>query len=538
MRKIKVALLLVIILSSILRLCKLGEYPAINADEAAIGYNAYSLIQTGMDEHGNLWPINFQSFNDYKPGLYFYLVLPFVKVLGLNEWAVRIPSAILGVGSVFLIFLLARTVFKKDDLALLSSFLLAISPWHIHFSRGGWEVNTATFLLILGVYLFAKGIENLRFLVFAFLAFVLSMYTYHAARIIAPLLILGLSALHVNILKSRLRKVLLSAIPALMLIAPLLISMFDPASLSRAGGVSIFADPGPTLRAIEQRNKQADPNSIWVRLIYNRPINYSLKFLSNYFAHFSPSFLFLDGDVIQRNKIPGMGVLYFFDIILLPVGLVALLKRRESNILLCWLLIAPIPAALTFQSPHALRAQNMIIPLTVINALGLAYLMQALGRLDKYIAQMGYLTIVFLLLGNFAYYQYMYWYRLARDFPYSSQYGVQELVKYVQENQDMYKNIVTTTRYDQPYILFLFYMKYPPGKFQTEHALTPRDKYGFSTVERFDKYVFTSVDFDQIKLQYPGSLVAGTDEEIPAGADVIKRIYFPGGQIAFEIAKT
>src|SRR4030065_2435625 len=91
----KVILFFILLLAYVLRFWKLDSYPALNADEAAIGYNAYSLIETGNDEHGNSWPIHFQSFNDYKPGLYFYLVLPFEKVLGLNEWAVRLPGAIL-----------------------------------------------------------------------------------------------------------------------------------------------------------------------------------------------------------------------------------------------------------------------------------------------------------------------------------------------------------------------------------------------------------------------------------------------------------
>src|SRR3989304_9058383 len=97
----KIFLILIILLAFILRFYRLGDDPALNADEAAIGYNAYSLIQTGHDEHGNSWPIHFQSFNDYKPGLYFYLVIPFVKLLGLNEWAVRIPGAFLGVATVY-----------------------------------------------------------------------------------------------------------------------------------------------------------------------------------------------------------------------------------------------------------------------------------------------------------------------------------------------------------------------------------------------------------------------------------------------------
>src|SRR3989337_1944279 len=102
----RILLLIILLMASFLRLWRLGSYPAFNADEAAIGYNAYSLIETGLDEHGNAWPLHFQSFNDYKPGLYFYLALPFVKVMGLNEWAVRIPGATLGVLTVLTLYFL------------------------------------------------------------------------------------------------------------------------------------------------------------------------------------------------------------------------------------------------------------------------------------------------------------------------------------------------------------------------------------------------------------------------------------------------
>src|SRR4030043_677035 len=149
----KIIIIAVLLLSALLRFYRLDSYPALNADEAAIGYNAYSLIETGKDEHGNSWPIHFQSFNDYKPGLYFYIVLPFVKFFGLSEMSVRIPSAFIGVLTVYLIYLLTNELFKDKKyvlwnlpIGIVSSFLLAISPWHIHFSRGGWEVNAATVL--------------------------------------------------------------------------------------------------------------------------------------------------------------------------------------------------------------------------------------------------------------------------------------------------------------------------------------------------------------------------------------------------------
>ncbi|MDO8341144.1 MAG: phospholipid carrier-dependent glycosyltransferase, partial [Candidatus Woesebacteria bacterium] len=102
----KLLFILIIVLAFGLRFYRLDSYPAFNADEAAIGYNAFSLIKTGMDEHGNSWPIHFQSFNDYKPGLYFYTVIPFVKLLGLNEWAVRIPGAFAGVLTVLVLYYL------------------------------------------------------------------------------------------------------------------------------------------------------------------------------------------------------------------------------------------------------------------------------------------------------------------------------------------------------------------------------------------------------------------------------------------------
>ena len=104
----KIILIVILVLSAVLRLYSLDEFPSgLNADEAAIGYNAYSLLRTGRDEHGNAWPIVFKSFGDYKPGGYFYLVVPLVKIIGLNILAVRLPSALLGVLSVWLIYVLA-----------------------------------------------------------------------------------------------------------------------------------------------------------------------------------------------------------------------------------------------------------------------------------------------------------------------------------------------------------------------------------------------------------------------------------------------
>lgn len=552
MTKIKIFFLLVLLLGGFLRLYRLGEFPALNADEAAIGYNAYSLLQTGKDEHGNPWPIHFQSFNDYKPGLYFYLVLPFIKFLGLNELAVRLPGALLGIFTIFVVWLLVEELFpKRPWFPEFSALFIAISPWHIHFSRGGWEVNTATFFIILGVWSFIKGVKDQRWLYLSSFSFVSSLYTYHSARIVVPLLILGLglayrkelfipakkTAFVYQYMKAKKHQVL-SGLAGFIFLTPLLLGIFGPAGISRAAGVGIFSDQGPLLRADEQRVEHAGTGRLSSVLIHNKLINYSLAFLENYAEHFSGEFLFFSGDEIQRNKVSDMGQSYLVDILFLGIAFVAISRSSKGWLpVIFWLLIAPIPAALTFQSPHALRAQNMSIPLSIISAYGALTLWNWTTRLKlpKY-GLVILLSCYLVILGwGFARYLHQYYNHMAKTYPFSSQYGVKELVNYVQENQNKFSKIIITDRYDQPYILFLFYTKYPPEKFQNSHLLTTRDKFGFSTVKEFDKYSFQSVNWDKMRDMRGVLLIGAPDEINDVDANIVKRIYFPGGQTAFEI---
>src|SRR4030042_964584 len=91
-------MLTIILLAAFLRLNKLeGTPPSLTSDEASLGYNAYSILKTGKDEYGEFLPIIFKSFGDYKPGLYVYFAAPFIATFGLNEIAVRLPSAFAGV---------------------------------------------------------------------------------------------------------------------------------------------------------------------------------------------------------------------------------------------------------------------------------------------------------------------------------------------------------------------------------------------------------------------------------------------------------
>src|SRR3989304_1265994 len=128
---------LILILATVLRFWHISQNPpSLYWDEVSLGYNAYSILKTGRDEHGKFLPFtNFAAFGDYKPPGYIYAAVPAIAAFGLNEISVRLPSAFFGVLTVLIAYFLARKIFENERIALFAAFFLAISPWHIQFSR-------------------------------------------------------------------------------------------------------------------------------------------------------------------------------------------------------------------------------------------------------------------------------------------------------------------------------------------------------------------------------------------------------------------
>ncbi len=428
--------------------------------------------------------------------------------------------------------------FEGEYLALTASFFLAISPWHIHFSRGGWEVNIATFFITAGVYLFLKGRRNLSVLMISVLSFALSLYAYHAARIVVPLLCLGIVFIFRDDFKKKWKNFLLAGLVGLVATLPLIKDFTKSEITSRAAGVGLFADTGPISRINEQRGEHGNFLGVLPKALHNKYVNYSLAFLENWSEHYGGLFLFLSGDDIQRNKVPETGQMYLTDILWILVGVWLLVRtqKKGTKLILWWLIIAPSASALTFQSPHALRAQNMIIPLIMISAYGFVVILKYLSKINNKGVGYSLLGLIFtLILWQFARYEHMYWVHMAKEYPFSSQYGVKELASYINANDQNYQKVLVTDRYDQPYILFLFYLKYSPVIFQKDHFLSARDSFGFSTVRDFDKFEFRPISWDTDQPNNPNSLIVGTDQNIPDEANIVKEIYGSNGYKYFEV---
>ncbi|MCX6704914.1 MAG: glycosyltransferase family 39 protein [Candidatus Woesebacteria bacterium] len=186
--KNKVIFAFVLLLFLISRIYKIAEIPAsVYWDEASIGYNAYSIATDLKDEWGEKLPLHFRAFGEFKLPVYIYSVAVFVKVFGLNEYAVRLPAVLYSLGTLIVIYLLTKKITGKKWVAILASFILCVSPWFFIFSRTGYEVTAGLFFFLLGTYIFLLIDKSKYLLPVATVSFLLSFYSYNSFRIIIPI---------------------------------------------------------------------------------------------------------------------------------------------------------------------------------------------------------------------------------------------------------------------------------------------------------------------------------------------------------------
>lgn len=538
------AFLSTILIAVFLRFYQLGlNPPSLTWDEASIGYNAYSILKTGADEYGNKFPLSIRSFDDYKPPLYIYLTVLPIALFGLNEFSVRLPSAIIGVFSVIAIYFLVKELLQKWDkkyqelIGLVSAFFLAISPWHLQFSRAAFEGNIGLFFLILGVLLFLKGFKNSNLIILSSLSFVLSLYSYHSFRLLIPLFLFGLSLFFwKEFFRQKLFFIVFFVLLVLVAVPVYLSLARTQGSGSRLSMVTIFSDPTVINPSIERIDYDKNNNDLLGSILHNRRIAYSIAVAKGYLDHFNPDFLFLHGDGGVQHHAVDMGMLYLWDLPFILIGLYYLLNRRSKTIwvLLSLFLLAPLPASITTGTPHPVRAIAMIPGFHIFAAVGVVsfyFWIKKMNGIFRFCIIV--FTFSFFIL-NFIYYLHQYYVHTPIEYGYFWQYGNKEAIRYAKQYENEYKKIVITYRIDQPYIYYLFYNKIDPAWYQ-------KNWFKKGNIGRFErkigKYEFRYIDFNKDSKE-EDVLLIGTPDEIPQSAKVIKEIKYLDGSIVYRIAKT
>ena len=157
----RIIFVFVLVLFLISRIYKIAEIPAsVYWDEASIGYNAYSIATDLKDEWGEKLPLHFRAFGEFKLPVYIYTVAIFVKAIGLNEYAVRLPAVFYSLGTLIIVYLLTKKITCKKWVAILASFIFCVSPWFYIFSRTGYEATAGVFFYLLAIYLLMHGLKK------------------------------------------------------------------------------------------------------------------------------------------------------------------------------------------------------------------------------------------------------------------------------------------------------------------------------------------------------------------------------------------
>lgn len=537
----------IVILAAGLRLWQLGNVPpSPDWDEVALGYDAYSIMHTGSDQFGKFLPVVLRSFDDYKPALYAYLSIPTALTFGLNVFAVRLPSAIFGIISVFAVFCLVQELFRnnryKDHLALLSAFLLAISPWSLQFSRVAFEANVGDALNLLAALFFVKGVNGRRWYLFISAFFAgLCIYVYQSEKVFTPLFILLLAIIYWKKLFAIPKKYLFAIIVfGLIIVTPMLVYITtNRAALLRVTGTSIFSYQTQLLQNDIPKLQQDTINHDKLGLILdNRRFVFASTIISGYISHFDPNWLFITGD-ISRHHAPGMGLLYLFELPFILFGIYTLLfgdfDKKTKLVIFGWLLLAPVPASITTGVPHAVRTLNFLPTWQILSAIGILFAFVSFNKYKraKYIF---YLIFATVFIFNFAYYLDQYFvqqnYYNSQDW----QYGWQQAVSEVKTLQGNYKTIIISDNppLDKSYMFFLFYLQYPPEKYQ---IVGKNSSGSFTSHHSFGKYTFRPIDWNK-DAHLKNALIIGSPTEIPTGVGVIKTIYDLNGSPAIKIVGT
>ena len=571
-------LIFILITAAVLRLWQLGAVPiSLDWDEVALGYNAYSLMLTGKDEYGTQMPVVLRSFGDYKPALYTYLIIPFIKIFDLNEIAVRLPSALAGIIAVLTTYFLVKELFSRwevrggrvdkdvgsekkshnshftvqaSHVALLSSFLLAISPWHIQFSRVAFEANVAVTFNLLGILFFLKGLKKPLFLSLTGVFLALSIYVYQSEKLFVPLLMLILAGVYYRELLSLPKKYLVaSAFAFIIVVLPIASFTFlDENGLARAKGVSIFRESNAILQKNISRIAEDHKNNDYLGLVFdNRRVTYAKAVLNGYLAHFNLNWLFIKGD-IPRHQAPFMGLLYLWELPFLLIGLyvflmtdlLAIPKKAKAFILL-WFLATPIPASVTNDVPHAVRTLNFLPTFQIFTAVGVlsTYFFieknKAIQKRNIFFKASLYAIVLALISLNFMYYLNQYFvqqnYYTARYW----QYGFKEMVEFIEPIHGKYNKVVvaSTRDFEQSYMFFLFYLKYDPATYLAEGG-TRADGLAHQG-NKFSNFEFRPFTYDQ-ENDTP-LLLIGAAGHFPEVYRRIKNINYPDGSEAMAVVE-
>lgn len=494
--------------AAFLRCVGLGTLPPpLNADEASRGYDAWALLETGADRHGKPWPFFLESYGpgDFSAALSTYLTIPFIALLGPTPTAMRLPDALLSTCTVLLLFVFVRR-HLGDRAALAAALILALDPWHVGLTRTAHESGFAPVFLLMGLLgLDRAGLlgdtqstteprarSNQRIAaVIGGLALAMHTWVYPATRLFTPLFMLAIVVIYRRELRHRMqttidRNVMLAALAALLIGAIPLIAtaLHQPEQLAARANITLLSGDEGRLQ-------------------------WAMNMAANYAMNVSPRDWYWQSDDMTGVLLPGVGRHLIVTAPAFALGLIVLLSRlrhdRRAQLLLAWLLLFPLPAAICRDwNPHPMRTVGGMTLYPIVCAVGLEAFaawanrsrwrasekVKGLAPFPRAMAAIGTAA----LLVNAAVIGERYVHTITTDGAVSYQTALINAVRFAARQPPGDQFILVTNRCLQPYIYALLEEPIPPARLATLEHVTVPGRLRFDEVLRLGRYYFAPKD--------------------------------------------
>lgn len=487
-------LVLILFLASILRFWQLGIVPAgITHDELGYVYNAYSISQTGKNVFGEFLPF-FTWLN--KGGWPFlpvpiYLSVPFFWIFDISATVGRLPSAIIGVFDVFLLFVLVKQIFNKTSFALLSALFLAISPWHLHFSRSAYDPNFALFFYLLGIVTFIYEVKNKKLPILSVVAMLFAVFSYRGTNILFLPLITLLILYGLKVLRMTRKQVVVFTLGAcLILLSFLAIVTFNGKAYTAEA--LVWNDP-KMQESIDTQIRESQGPLFVRRLFLNKPMYVINKLRENYVRAYSPEFLFLYTEPSKIYSIWSRGRLYFLDLIFIILGIAYLYKlnKHAATFVVGLLLIGGLPGMFG-GFPYSARNFFLSAFLPVLSAGGILFLLHSF--FFKRVRRILICALILVYAYVFGSYLFDYYGRYALYGTEAWAKSLKDLSFTILENKHQYNTIVVGTTSFGDLMQYAFYAKVNPSDVQK--AWQNKEKENFFTLGNVS-FMSECLDFEK-----------------------------------------
>ncbi len=500
----------IILIGLFFRIINISDNPkSLYGDELSLAYDTYSILKTGHDQTGQFLPLIFQ-LGGGRPGGYVYGSVPFVALFGPTALGVRLLSILSGLGIMVMVFLFGQKFFTKR-VGLIFAGLVAVSPWDISLSRGGFEAHFGLFLSLLGVYLFLNASRNKWGYVLSSLSFLLAMNTYPIFRLIIPIFVIFLiiyQKTYKLFYKSKQVSLYIFTLVIILGLVMGLFQTFGKGGDGRFSSINLLAQNDIQQSLLQKINSERNFDGLPTPLasLFHNKFLENIEIISeSYFKNLEPNFLFLHGDGNPVHNPGVMGEFYIVDLILITLGFLWLLRHdiRFLKLLMGWILIAPLSTALV-GDPHALRSVFMLPPLIFASGLGIDWLISQRPILIRLL--IGGLIIIWLI--NFGIFVDRVYFVAPSQFSDFWAYSSKQAADLAITNKLKYNFIIISNKLSNIQFAYPVYAALPPSQViaQNQH---PTVLNGL-TFMKYDNVYLGSIPDDNVESfmnSLPGSVI-------------------------------